>query len=615
MRELLPHYERELSFLADNAKDFAKAYPRIAGRLSTSGNLQEDPHVERLIQSFALLSARVHKRLDDDFPRVTEALLEVLYPHYLRPFPSCSIAQFELGAAAAQLSTGSQLPAGTLLQTRPVNTVPCRFATCYAVQLLPLQVQRAQWQAATPAPEGTLLPGKATSLLSVELALASNQVRWSALGTEWLRVYLDGEPSLVSALREALLGHSLGCWVEAGPGPWAPLRLGLPRAVGFADADALLDFDARSPQAYRLLTEFFAFPEKFNFIDLRLPTGLDAQPRVTLHFAMQGLRADSEAARLLESFSARNLRLGCTPVINRFSQRAEPIRITHAQASYAVLPDARRAHAFEVYSVDRVFRVQQTPAGETVQAFQPFYGLRHEQLLEEGVDRARYWSLSRDSVLAERAPGYETEISIVDIDFDPAAPQTDTLSLDVTATNRDLPHQISIGQAGGDLFMEGGSPARAIALLKKPTRSQRFERGNGTLWRLVSHLTLNHLSLSGTGLEGLKELLRLYDLPRAASTARLLDGLLAIEHRPAVAWLPGDAAMPFPSFVRGTELLLTVEREAFVGTGLHLFAQVLDHFFGQYVHVNSFVQLRLICARSGETLVDCPRRSGSGPLI
>ncbi|MFN7693839.1 MAG: type VI secretion system baseplate subunit TssF [Burkholderiales bacterium] len=611
MRDLLPHYERELSFLADQAGAFAERYPRIAGRLSTSGNLLEDPHVERLVQSFALLSARVHKRLDDDFPRVTEALLEVLYPHYLRPFPACSIACFEGGLA--QLSTPVSVPRGTALQTRPVRGVACRFTTAYDVQLMPLRVAGLRWSAVLQAPDGTPLPKGSTSMLSIDLELSSAQVRWETIGGSALRVYLDGDTSVVTALREALLGHCLGTLAELRPGhPWRSVAKGAPRALGFADDEALLPLDARAAQPYRLLTEYFAFPEKFNFIDVALPTEGVEGGRFTLHLPMAGLRADNPSARLLESLGPKNLRLGCTPVINRFAIRAEPIRLTQARSEYPVLPDARRAYAYEVYSVDRVFRVQQSHQGEEIQSFQPFFSLQHDELLSTGENAARYWSTHRDLVTAELSPGFETEITIVDLGFNVAAPQADTLSLDVTATNRDLPNQISIGQSGGDLFMEGGSPAREIQLLRKPTRSERFDCDQGALWQLVSHLSINHLMLGGAGLDGLKELLRLYDLPRSSGTKRLLDGLLRLESKPVVAWIDGE---PFPSFVRGTQVQLTVEREAFVGAGMHLFARVLDEFFGLSVQINSFVQLQLLCARSGEVLVDCPRRTGEGPLL
>ncbi len=175
-----------------------------------------------------------------------------------------------------------------------------------------------------------------------------------------------------------------------------------------------------------------------------------------------------------------------------------------------------------------------------------------------------------------------------------------------------MPSLLSFGNAGGDLFIEGGSIAREIKLLRKPTSSHRFERGRGSLWRLVSHLSLNHLSLSGRGVDALKEMLRLYDLPRDATNRRQVDGLVSIEFLPATAWLNGQ---PFASFVRGTEVRLTVDEDSYVGTGLSLFAAVLDRFFGLYVHINSFAQLTIISARTQQTLIQCPPRNGATQLV
>lgn len=615
MRELLPHFERELAFLNTHAREFAAEYPRIAGRLSTSGDLLADPHVQRLVQSFALLSARIHKRLDDDFPLLTESLLEVLYPHYLRPFPSCSVAVFDLRGAVSQMSRSATVPRGTVLSSRPVRGVPCRFTTSQDVHLVPVAVVEAGWSPLFRAPEGTPLPSGATSCFHVTLELTSPQAGWAALEREALRVYLDGDASLVVALREALAAHVTGSLLQLSPvAPWVDVPGGRPRPAGFAVDEALLEADARTQPAYRLLTEFFAFPEKFHFLDLPLPPQLAATSarRVTLHYPMSGVAHGGDTARLLDAVDATHLVLHATPVVNRFRQRAEPIRIGSAETTYPLLPDARRAFGYEVLSVERVFRVQQTNDGESTQPFRPFYSLQHDDLLAEGDSAGRYWYLRRDNLVPGRSPGFETEIGIVDLDFDPARPQTDTLSIDVIATNRDLPHALSGGQPGGDLFMEGGGPVREIRLARKPTRSLRFERGQGALWRLISHLSLNHLSISEGGIDAFKEMLRLYDLPRSPATRRLLDGMFDVRNQPATAWLAGN---PYAGVVRGTEVQLVVDEQAFVGIGLHLFADVMSHFLGLYAHINSFVQVKLVSWRTQEVLHTGERWSGTGPLV
>ena len=614
MQDLLPHYERELAFLRSHAEEFGRRYPRVAGRLAVSGEVLQDPHVERMIQAFALLSSRIHKRLDDDFPLFAESFLDLLYPHYLRPLPSSSIACFDVGSGAAQLSRASAIPRGTQLHTRPMRGVTCKFRTTSAAQLMPVRVAAVGFRGTTTAPTGTDVPRQATATLSIQLELTSPQASWATLGTDFVRLYIDGDPSLVTALRESLTSRVLAMMVQVGQvGAWSVDAAAKPRLVGLGEEDALVDFDARSHTAYRLLTEYFAFPEKFNFIDLPLPAAALNAPGRTLglHLSLGGLRKESDDARLLELVAANNLVIGCAPVTNLFATRADPIRITQASTMHAVLPDGRRAFGHEVYAIDRVYRVHQTAEGETIQTFKPFYSLQHDDLLRDGEAMGRYWFSHRNASEGQ-SPGFETEIGLVDLDFDPSLPQTDTLSIDVRATNRDLPSQMSIGNPGGDLFAEGGGAWREIRLLRKPTPPYRFETGKGLLWRLISQLSLNHLSLTGGGIDALKEMLRLYDLPRNTINQRTLDGILAVDYKGAQAFLDGA---PFATLVRGTEIRLTVDERSFVGTGLHLFAQVLDRFFALYVHINSFTQLKLVSSRSGEVLVTCPRRSGEEPLL
>lgn len=614
MEQLLPYYERELGFLRRYSREFSERYPKIAGRLLIAGEVCEDPHIERMIESFALLNSRIAKRLDDDYPQFTEALFEVLYPHYLRPFPSCSIARMDFSGAAAQLTTASEIARGTQLTTRPVRGATCTFRTAYPVTVAPLALTAAHFAAIIAAPEALRPPPQATSSISLTLACTADQVTLAQLGLGRLRVFIDGEPSFCAALRDALFTRSVAAYVEAdGDGRWRALPKVPVAPAGFADDEALIDFSARSHTAYRLLTEYFCFPEKFNFFDIDLaamgtvlPAGCKS---VTLHLALSGMRTDSNLARMLSTLSTNNVLLGCTPVVNLFRQRGEPIRLTHAQASYPVLADARRAFAYEVQAIESVKLVRQTPQGESVQEFRPFYSLRHGQTPEKN---GHYWVARRDDEIAGKSPGYETSISIVDIDFDPAEVETDTLSLELSCTNRDLPASLSYGMRGGDLFLEGGSSVRAISFLRKPTPSYRFERGRGAHWRLISHLSLNHLSLTGGGLDAFREMLTLYDLPRSPASQRQIGGIVAVSHKAANTWLPGN---PFACLVRGIEVTLTVDEEAFVGSGIHAFAQIVERFLGLYVHANSFTQLVIKSDKNGEELLRCLPRSGDLSLL
>lgn len=610
MDQLLPYYESELGYLRRNLREFAERYPKIAGRLLISGEVCEDPHTERMIESFALLNARIAKRLDDDYPEFTEALFDVLYPHYLRPFPSCSIARFDV--SGAQQSAAATIARGTQLGTRPVRGAPCTFRTVYPVAIAPLALVKATFSDILRAPEAVRAPAGASAGISITLA-GAEQAGFKGIDLPALRVFIDGEPSFCAALRDALFMRTLAAWVEAdGSGRWLALP-GIPvRPAGFDEGDALIDFPARSHAAYRLLTEYFCFPEKFNFFDIDLAALASMVPgakAVTLHLALGGIRSDSNTARMLATLSTNNLLLGCTPVINLFRQRGEPIRLTHTTASYPVLADARRAFAFEVQSIDSVNLVRQTPQGESVVEFRPFYSLQHAQTAEQN---GHYWAMRRDETLAERSPGFETQIAIVDIDFDPAAVETDTLNLELTCSNRDLPALLSYGQAGGDLFMEGGSNVRVIHFLRKPSKSWRFTSGRSAHWRLISHLALNHLSISAGGVEAFREMLALYDLPRSASSQRQIGGIHAIEQRATSAWLAGN---PFNCLVRGVQVRLAIDEEAFIGSGIHAFTHIVERFLALYVHANSFTQLVIVSAKSGEELFTCLPQSGALSLL
>lgn len=613
MDDLLPFYERELTFLRRHAREFADRYPKIAGRLAMSGEAVEDPHVERLMEAFALLTARVHKKLDDDYPQFTEALLQVLYPHYLRPFPSCSIARFDGGAAVAQLTAPARIERGTLLTTRPIQGISCRFRSVYDVDLAPLAVKGGQYDNVIKPPAGTRLPANVGASLNIRLEAQSDQVSLDQLLLERLRVFIDGEASLVTHVREAIFTRTVAIMVEVGPGPWIQLPVEALTPVGFSDEEAIIDYDARSHVAYRLLTEYFAYPEKFNFFDIDLASFTERLPagtrEYTIRILMTGMRDNVHENRLLEQVNAHTFVLGCTPVVNLFELRAEPIRVSHAASSYPIVADNRRPYAYEVYSIDSVKNVKQTQQGESVLEYRPFYSLRHGESLRES---GRFWHINRNEQLAERSPGFEYEISIVDVSFNPAAPQSDTLSIDLTCTNRDLPSQMPYGLQGGDLFIEGGGVAKTISMMRRPTPTWRFQRGHGAHWRLISHLSLNHLSLADQGVDALRELLLLYDLPHSANNQRMIDGLDAISNRVTTARIDGE---PFPTFVRGSEIRLSVKEDNFVGSGVHLFAQVMDHFFGLYVQANSFTQLVLLSSESEREILRCKPRNGESILV
>ncbi len=492
--------------------------------------------------------------------------------------------------------------------------VECTFRTVYPVTVAPLAITRAAFSAIIGAPDTVRLPAGATASISLRLAITGDGRGIDALALPALRLFLDGEPSLCAALRDALLVRTVAAYVQADGGHWLALPALPVRSAGFGDDEALIDFPARSHAAYRLLTEYFCFPEKFNFVDLDLAMLTAALPRgtgaLTVHLALAGIRSDSNLARMLGTLSTNNL-------LHRLHAGDQPVpparRTDPADPRQGQLPGAgRRAPRLwlrgAMPSID-VNMVRQTAQGETIIKFQPFYSLRHAQTPQHN---GHYWAMARDEALAERSPGFETQITIVDIDFDPARVETTTLNLELTCTNRDLPSLLPYGQPGGDLFTEGGSGTSAIAFLRKPTRTWRFARGRSAQWRLISLLSLNHLSLADGGVDAFREMLALHDVPRSAASTRQIGGILAIAYTPTSAWLSGN---PFNCLVRGIEVRLGVDEEAFVGSGIHAFAHIIERFLALYVHANSFTQLVIVSQQSSEELLRCAPRSGDLSLL
>ena len=585
----------------------------MAARLQLSGEACDDPHVERLIQAVALLGARVTKRLDDAYPQFTEALLNLLFPHYLRPFPSCAIAQF--AHADGTFAATRLIPRGTRLETRRLDGVPCSFQTAYDVRTGAAILAEARFDAALMAPPDTRLPADASSAITLEFASAQPGATLEVNGAQPLRLYIDGDPSFCALLRDVLFMRHACAFAEFEESErWQRLPASPIHAVGFAEDQALIPFGARSHAAYRILAEYFAFPDKFNFFDVDLPALLARAPagtrRLRLHLLLSDIRHDADQARMLATLSTQHLRTGCTPVVNLFAQAGVPITDEQLSSSYTVLAHGSFPQAFEVYAIERALMQEQVGSQSVLKQFRPFYSFHHGE--QQGQDRARYFLTRRDDTLALCSPGHEISISLVDADCDAFAIDRKLLSIDLLCTNRERPCTLKLGAPDGDLFAPGTASEGRIRLLRRPSRPMRLFNGPDAQWRLISHLALNHHSLAADDGAALREMLALYDLSQSAISRRQINGIVGIEQAQATAWIRHPRGS---SLVHGTALRLCVDEDAFIGAGLHLFAQVIDQFFGMVVHINSFVELVLISHQSGKELLRCKPRSGNLALV
>jgi len=601
MNDLLPHYEQELILLRKRAAEFAARFPGLASQLDIVGESCGDLHVERLLQATALLTARVHKSLDDGYSRFTESFLEVLFPHYLRPYPSCAIVQ----ASAPDDVHGLVIPRGTELHARPADGIACRFRTCYEIRQPPARVPLARFVAALRAPPSMRVQPDCGASLAIDIEAAIPQNGFAGLAGGALRVYLDGDASFVAVLRDLLLSEVTAACIETEAGAWMRLPSVPLAPVGFAHDDALVPFPPRSHPAYRLLTEYFTFPEKFNFVDIDLARVAPHVPehcgRVTLHLQLSGIHADSHDARMLSNLSSSNLLLGCAPVVNLFSRSAVPIAVTHERADYALLADAQNASAYDIHSVDSVRMLARRELGTSAIDFRPFYSLRHG----DGTDkRGHYYAVRRDET---QDAGHEYRIAFVDTDLDPARCEQATASVELTCTNRDLPQRLVCGRRDGDLQPPADWASGTLAFVRRPTASRRFAATPALQWRLLSHLTLNFRSLVQEGLDGFREMLSLYDLAQTPEVKRQIAAIVGLAHQSTTAWIRTQRGA---SLVHGIEVRITVDEDGFVGSGLHLFTRVLDRFLGLYVQINSFTELVVLSGITGKELIRCQPRNG-----
>jgi type VI secretion system protein ImpG len=607
--DLLPYYENELSFIRNMGKEFAADWGKVAQRLALEPGKCEDPHVERLIEAFALLTGRIHHKIDDEFPEVTESLLNILYPHYLRPIPSMSIAQFCVDPEQGVLTTGHTIEKNTGLSTGPIagKSTTCSFRTCYPVTLWPLEVIAAT---VIPGSSASEVPEKAVGVIRIEMKCTGG-ARLSQLTVDKLRFFLAGETHIAYALYELLFCNVIR--VELRSISKQPVTVGLPasaiQAVGFSRDEGMLPYPDRSFLGYRLIQEYFTFPSKYLFFDL---TGVDtfARSQTGEHFQILiYLNAFERRERLQileQNVSGETFQLGCTPIINLYQRLAEPIRLSHTTTEYRVIPDIHRQSSTEVYSVDRV--TSTAPYFETPRVYEPFYSLRHTSTNDSA---AAYWYASRRRSERKGDLGSEVYLTLVDLGFKPAQPPVETLTVHITSTNRDLAGELPFVGKFGELSVESRSLVRARCIVA-PTKTLRPPLRRGLQWRLISHLALNYLSLVDDGGASLQEVLKLYDFTENSTILKQISGIVALSSEPHMRRIVSEHGIVF---AQGLRVKIEFDEDCFIGTGAFLIAAVLERFLGLYTAMNSFTQLTARTRQRRGDLKLWPPRSGEQILL
>ncbi|HET7562726.1 MAG TPA: type VI secretion system baseplate subunit TssF [Rhodanobacteraceae bacterium] len=623
---LIRYYDRELQFVRGMGAEFAREYPKIAGRLGLEGFECADPYVERLLEGFAFLASRIQLKLDAQFPVFTQHLMEMVYPHYLAPVPSMAVVQLHPDPKESALATGYTVARQTALRgvaARDERTA-CEYRTAQDVTLWPIELKAAKYfdtpaalaAAEVPVPEGrTVRAG-----LSLKFQVTAG-AETKMLPVESLPVFLAGADELPKRLYEQLLGNGVGFVVRATGKSGVVsefLDASHIRAKGFADDEALLPYSDRSFSGYRLLQEYFACPERFLFAEFaglkrvfaRMP---GAEFEIIALF-------DRGVARLHNAVGADNFRLFCTPAINLFPRRADRIHLKSGLMEYHVLADRARPMDFEIHSVSDVEGYGDSQEPE--QRFQPFYGC--DQRIWHARSNAFYTVRREPRLLSSRQKrdgarssyvGSEMFISLVDADDAPFSNSLRQLGMRLLCTNRDLPLQMPVGKASTDFSIDTGAPVTSIRCVAGPTKPRASVASGESAWRLISHLQLNYLSLldsdANEGAAALREMLTLYCDEFDASARRQIEGVKSVRSSSVVRRIP----VPGPiTFGRGLEITLTCDDGAFEGTGAFLLGAVMQHFFARYASVNSFTETVLRTLERNE-VARWPARLGKRQIL
>ena len=621
---LLRRYSEELGHLREVGAEFAREFPKIASRLTMDGLEVADPYVERLLEGFAFMAARVQLKLDAEYPRFVQHLLETVYPNALSPQPSALIARFDPDLADPQLGRGPRLPRGSAIvseSARGQNT-RCEFRTAHAVQLWPLTIEAAQYFShAGDLPLSQLAVARQVrGGLRLRLQLHGG-LRFDRVPMESLRLHLCGPGDSAWRLHELLFGAALGTLVVEPRGAASSARSMWRgseslRDVGFADEEALLPETLRGFSGHRLMQELAMLPQRFLFVELaELAPRLARVAGDSVEIVVLFGRADAGLEPLVDR---EHLALHCSPAVNLFSKRLDRIQTRSSAAEFHVVPDRTRPMDFEVHSLLAVTGFGSGAVAE--QAFVPLYSAFHT----EHREHAAYYTLRREQrLLSQRQReqgtrsgyiGSEVFLSLVDPQHAPYAEDLRQLAVQALVTNRDLPSLLP-AECAGAWRLDTSGPVLATQCLLGPTRSASRVPEGELGWSLISQLTLNYLSIAGEDPQraaaALRALLDLQGLPRDLVWRKQVEGVTGVSARCVTRRLPFAGPLTFGA---GVQIEVDIDEIAFQGASAFLLGQVLERFFARQASLNSFTETLLRSSTRGVIFRGVPR-VGTGRLI
>ncbi len=621
---LLRHYENELAFLQDMGAEFATAFPKIASRLGMEGVEVFDPYVERLLQGAAFLSARVQLELELQFPAFTSNLLEIVYPHYLAPTPSMMIATLEPDPNNSAIKEGYTLPRDTVLRSRLMEgeQTPCEFRTSAALTLWPVAISEAEYIDGRGDLVAAGVAGASDARAGIRLRLRRTDGEDMAdLPMDRLSVFLNPAAGNSWLLLEALCTQQRGLCGRSTDrrADWTlQLAEGDIRQQGLDRDEALLPCPQQSFDGYRLLQEYFAMPQRFLFAELSgLRPALQKSEGgdVDIYILLADRQPELETVVTPEAFT-----LNTVPAVNLFPKRCDRVHITKKDTEQHIVPNRTAGMDFEIYSVTNVTGISSSGADDV--AFRPFYSAT--DFTAAGETHPAYYTIHRrmrQRSEKERLRGVRTSylgsevyLSLVDRAQAPYPAAMDQLAVQAMCTNRDLPLLLATGDR--DVFqLPAGGPVKSVRLAVSPTRPHPSLSQGDTAWRLVSHLSLNYLSISdtagGNGAEALRELLGLYAPLSDRVIEKQLEGIHSVTSRPIVRRMADEV---LSTAVRGLEIRLEFDESFFEGTSVYALASVLERFFRRYATLNSFTETVLATQNRGEIARWRPEK-GLGRII
>jgi type VI secretion system protein ImpG len=616
---LLRFYNEELAYLRETAREFGEEHETVASRLALKTPNDPDPYVERLLEGVAFLGARVQLKMADQFPEFTQHLLGAVQPHYLSPTPSICIAGLEPKENDPMLAEGYVVPAGSPLVATATqhDNASVTFRTGHAVSLYPVKIVQAEYLASRAAVSAYAAKVGARAEAGIRLRFESRGgIPLNKVEADELDIYLDGAEVVPGELYRQIVGETIGVLNRPVEKMSAPLEaMPLPEQVGFADDEALLPAEMRSFRGYRLLSEFFACPERFLFVRLK---GLrKAFARAESGACEVILLFNRRSEALANAISPANFRLYATPAINLFEKQLGRVRLDLNQHEFHVVPDRTRPLDFEVFRLLEVEAFMRE--GLDPRPVVPLYALG--ALLYDWQDALFYvprLTMRRLSAKLRKLKkrddyvGTETWISLTA----PGNPQRiadiKEVAIKALVTNRDLAGSLTF--RGREHFAPPGGPVRGVSVLRSPTKPRPPLGLGDAAWRIIAHLTPNYSALASEDSSDpsmLRDHLALYARRDDPAARRQVDGISSVESRSIIRRISGRGQL---AAARGSRITLTLDDASFDNGRLFLFSAVVERFLAEFTSINSFTETVVKTPAEGE-VARWPARIGRKPLI